>query len=59
MNELEKLRLSAYDSAKLYKERTKRWQEKHIRRKEFKGGDVVLLFNSSSFEFNYVLITEI
>ncbi|XP_058002255.1 uncharacterized protein LOC131179425 [Hevea brasiliensis] len=46
LNELEELRLYAYDNAKLYKERTKRWHDKHIRKKEFKEGYVVLLFSS-------------
>ncbi|KAJ9128977.1 hypothetical protein P3X46_034263 [Hevea brasiliensis] len=46
LNELEELRLDAYENAKLFKERTKRWHDKHIRRKEFQEGDVVLLYNS-------------
>ena len=33
-------------SAKLYKQRTKRWHDKKILHKEFKIGDKVLLFNS-------------
>ena len=36
----------AYHSAKLYKERTKRWHDHRIKLKEFKQGDQVLLFNS-------------
>ena len=36
----------AYHSAKLYKERTKRWHDHWIQQKEFKEGDKVLLFNS-------------
>ena len=35
-----------YHSAKLYKERTKRWPDHRIQYKEFKEGDKVLLFNS-------------
>jgi hypothetical protein len=35
-----------YHSAKLYKERTKRWHDHRIKLKEFKQGDEVLLFNS-------------
>ena len=46
LNELDELRLEAYDNAKLYKERTKKWHDKSILRKEFKEGDLVLLFNS-------------
>jgi hypothetical protein len=39
-------REKAYHSAKLYKERTKRWYDKRIKTKQFKPGDKVLLFNS-------------
>ena len=35
----------ASHSAKLYKERTKRWHDHRIQYKEFKEGDKVLLFN--------------
>ena len=35
----------AYHNAKIYKERTKRWHDKRIK-KEFALGDKVLLFNS-------------
>jgi len=44
--ELEEWREKAYHSAKLYKEQTKRWHDKHIKIKTFKLGDKVLLFNS-------------
>ena len=47
IHELEELRLDAYENAKIYKERTKKWHDKHISRKEFNVSDVVLLFNSS------------
>jgi hypothetical protein len=43
---LEEWREKAYQSAKLYKERTKRWHDHRIKLKEFKQGDQVLLFNS-------------
>jgi len=43
--ELEEWREKSYHSAKLYKERTKRWYDKKILHKEFKIGDKVLLFN--------------
>jgi len=33
-------------NAKIYKERTKRWHDKRIKKKEFTLGDKVLLFNS-------------
>ena len=35
----------AYHNTKIYKERTKRWHDKRIK-KEFASGDKVLLFNS-------------
>ena len=44
--ELEEWREKAYHSAKLYKERTKRWHDKRIKIKHFKPRDKVLLFNS-------------
>jgi len=44
--ELEEWREKAYHNAKLYKERTKRWHDKRLKKKEFKSGDKVLLFNS-------------
>ena len=43
---LEEWREKAYHSAKIYKDRTKRWHNKRIKPKEFKPGDKVLLFNS-------------
>jgi hypothetical protein len=43
---LEEWREKAYHSAKLYKERSKRWHDKQIKIKQFKPGDKVLLFNS-------------
>ncbi|XP_058766837.1 uncharacterized protein LOC131640463 [Vicia villosa] len=46
INELEEIRLDAYENARIYKERTKKWHDKHISRKEFNEGYVVLLFNS-------------
>ncbi|XP_074283880.1 uncharacterized protein LOC141608422 [Silene latifolia] len=46
MNELEEFRLDAYESSRIYKEKTKKFHDKAILRKEFKVGDLVLLFNS-------------
>jgi hypothetical protein len=46
LNMLDEFRLQAYESAKLYKERTKRWHDKHIMRRDFEEGQKVLLFNS-------------
>jgi hypothetical protein len=44
--ELDEWREKAYHNSKIYKERTKRWHDKHIKIKEFTPGDKVLLFNS-------------
>ena len=46
MNELEELRNEAYDNARICKERTKRWHDQKILRREFKAGEQVLLYNS-------------
>ncbi|CAN0843672.1 Transposon Tf2-9 polyprotein [Linum grandiflorum] len=47
IHELEELRFHAYESSKLYKERTKKYHDSHLRMvKEFKEGDRVLLYNS-------------
>ncbi|XP_019234222.1 PREDICTED: uncharacterized protein LOC109214727 [Nicotiana attenuata] len=46
VNELEELRLGAYENAKIFKEKTKIWHDKLIRPKSFKIGDHVLLYNS-------------
>ena len=46
LNELEELRNEAYDSARIYKDKTKKWHDQRILRKEFKAGDQALLFNS-------------
>ncbi|XP_012568343.1 uncharacterized protein [Cicer arietinum] len=42
LGELDELRLDAYENAKLYKERTKKWHDKHITRRELKGDFVKL-----------------
>jgi hypothetical protein len=46
-------REEAYDSAKLYKERTNRWHDKRIKTKQFKSGGKVLLFNSHIRSFGH------
>jgi len=43
--ELDELRLEAYKNSRIYKERTKKWHDKHIMKKRFVEGDMVLLFN--------------
>jgi hypothetical protein len=46
-------REKAYHSAKLYKERIKRWHDKRIKIKQFKPRDKVLLFNSRVHLFGH------
>ncbi|CAM8929142.1 unnamed protein product [Rhodiola kirilowii] len=46
LNELDEIRLDSYESSKIYKERTRRWHDKLILKKQFSVGDKVLLFNS-------------
>ena len=46
LNELEELRNEAYDNARIYKDKTKKWHDQRILRKVFRAGDQVLLFNS-------------
>jgi hypothetical protein len=46
ISEMEELRLKAYHSVSIYKERMKRWYDKRLKAKEFKEGDKVLLYNS-------------
>ena len=45
LNKLDEIRLQAYENAKLFKEKTKKWHDAHIM-KDFQVGDLVLLFNS-------------
>ena len=46
LNELDELRMNAYENAKLYKDRTKLWHHKHLSKKDFYEGQLVLLYNS-------------
>ena len=46
LSELDEFRNEAYENARIYKEKTKAWHDKHITRKEFIVGQQVLLFNS-------------
>ena len=46
LNELDELRNEAYENARIYKEKTKAWHDKHITRKEFRARQQVILFNS-------------
>ena len=46
LNELDEIRHTSYESAQLYKERTKAWHDKNVIRKDFQVGQQVLLFSS-------------
>ncbi|XP_016185011.1 uncharacterized protein LOC107626630 [Arachis ipaensis] len=46
LEELEYLRIEAYENARIYKEKTKTFHDHHIRKKDFQEGDEVLLYNS-------------
>ncbi|XP_073121591.1 uncharacterized protein [Henckelia pumila] len=46
LNELDEFRSEAYENAKIYKEKTKKWHDKVIVHREFEKGQRVLLFNS-------------
>ena len=46
LHELEELRLDAYENARIYKEKTKKWHDLHVLKREFHEGEWVLLFNS-------------
>jgi hypothetical protein len=45
LSELDEWSERAYYNSKIYKERTKRWHDKRIKKKEFAPRDKVLLFN--------------
>ncbi|XP_057746817.1 uncharacterized protein LOC130966073 [Arachis stenosperma] len=46
LQELENLRLEAYENSRLYKEMVKAVHHKNIKRREFRAGNLVLLYNS-------------
>ena len=46
INELEELRNEAYDNSRIYKDKIKKWNHQKIMRKEFRVGELVLLYNS-------------
>jgi hypothetical protein len=46
LTELEELQNDAYDSSKIYKEKTKAFHDRHIRPKTFVPDQKVWLFNS-------------
>ncbi|XP_022883518.1 uncharacterized protein LOC111400335 [Olea europaea var. sylvestris] len=46
LHELDEFHLDSYENVKIYKEKIKRWHDRHIREKEFEIGQQVLMFNS-------------
>ena len=46
ISSLDEWRTQAYENAKLFKEKVKRWHDKRIQKHEFNVGDYVLLYNS-------------
>ncbi|XP_050877442.1 uncharacterized protein LOC127081200 [Lathyrus oleraceus] len=46
LHEFEEFRNQAYENAKLYKEKTKKWNDQKLQIKEFVKGQLVLLLNS-------------
>ncbi|KAJ4889492.1 hypothetical protein Rs2_29240 [Raphanus sativus] len=46
LHELDEIRMDAFESSRIYKEKTKGFHDKGILKREFKVGDQVLLFNS-------------
>ena len=46
LNELDELRKNAYDSSRIYKDKTNAWHDKHLMHNELKLRQQVLLFNS-------------
>nr|XP_043615911.1 uncharacterized protein LOC122587811 [Erigeron canadensis] len=56
LNELDELRLNASDNSRLYKERTKVWYDRRLRKKDFKEGDKVLFF-LSKYKFKQPKLT--
>ena len=46
INEMDEFYNDAYENARIYKDKTKRWHDKHILSREFEVGQKVLLFNS-------------
>jgi hypothetical protein len=53
LSKLDEWREKAYHNAKIYKERTKRWHDKRIKKKEFTPRNKVLLFTFRVKLFGY------
>ena len=48
ISSVDEWRTQAYENAKFFKEKVKRWHAKRIQKHEFNVGDYVLLYNSRS-----------
>ncbi|KAL0723040.1 hypothetical protein Bca4012_037639 [Brassica carinata] len=46
LNELDEIRMDAFENSRIHKENTKAFHDRHILKREFKAGDQVLLYNS-------------
>ena len=46
ISSLDEWRTQAYENAKLFKEKVKRWHDERIQKSEFKVGEYVVLYNS-------------
>ena len=46
LNEMEEFRNNPYENARIYKEQTKQWHDKHITSRDFKKRQKILLFKS-------------
>ncbi|CAM8905466.1 unnamed protein product [Rhodiola kirilowii] len=58
LHEIDEIRLDSYENARIYKERTKKWHDKRIVRREFNEGERVLLYNSRLRLFSGTLRTK-
>ncbi|XP_022842050.1 uncharacterized protein LOC111365746 [Olea europaea var. sylvestris] len=52
INKMEEFRNEAYENARIYKEQTKAWHDRHISKKELLPGQQVLLYNSKLHLFS-------
>ncbi|XP_015960344.1 uncharacterized protein LOC107484241 [Arachis duranensis] len=52
LDDFDEFRVEVYENAKLYKEKTKMWQDKRISTRIFDPGQMVLLFNSRLKRFS-------
>ena len=46
LNEMEEFCNNSYENAKIYKDKAKRWHDKHIQKRDFEVGQQAPLFNS-------------